>query len=490
MPGQTESFYSRLVRRNPESGFIDVRGLSQREQDIHFAMRVNGYSMLLEGYWQRDDNGASRTFRQLKPRQVVFFGPGGLDDIFHPQTNEQEGFTEEVFSQEQVLKTVRRLRDIDEDIAARVCLLFGATMRYLKNGLASKDRIKDAVAFCARMTYLGGKRSAEAIASAMAMYVFSGGNLSQNSNFDKSVFLMAEAIEEDSVLPIETRDLGLSQANRLISFLGKIGTVKSSEAVDIWPYENDFENFPTAGAEFHLPPNARKFDNFWERLAILNMSQFQQESYVQFSRNDREVIEIRMNPSIYPVTIGNWEYIRLLVPEINSAYFHVTINRNDQNFDDNREEDYKITRELRALGLLVYATAFNNKPRTVKEDELNFGQLYVGQTVRVKDGSYKYEGNWSGKDVGSKGQFSIYAGYADNLPYLAYYLSMALARPSILKSVRRHHISRVDSVEKALGTSEEQIKKVFKSIEGLIRANETLKKAAESGQQIIDLISP
>src|SRR6185312_7575726 len=96
------------------------------------------------------------------------------------------------------------------------------------------------------------------------------------------------------------RDLGLSQVARLRAYAKGCDT--NQPLPDLHELRERLNGFPTVGAEFHLPvePAIKPESTLWKRLALLNMSQYQTGSSIQFSRNDRDVLEIRMNPSDWP----------------------------------------------------------------------------------------------------------------------------------------------------------------------------------------------
>lgn len=265
---------------------------------------------------------------------------------------------------------------------------------------------------------------------------------------------------------------------------------ESANFPDTKEYEEALEGFPTVGAEFHFSKDApSKLPNFWQRLAILNMSQYQRDSYVQLSRNDRNVIEVRMNPSIYPITVANWNHLRLLLPELNQTFFTITFNRkNEGNFSWENTDDKALLDKLRTLGMLSYAAMFENVPASKKTEEINFGSIYLGQTVRILNGEYKSSGHW-GEGEGKHGQMGIYAGFGDNLPYLAYYPSMVLANPDILESIPRDLFS-VKTLNDALAVTSNDRKKAFIALQSRIAADERLNKAFKAGNKIIELLNP
>lgn len=216
------------------------------------------------------------------------------------------------------------------------------------------------------------------------------------------------------------------------------------------------------------------------------MSQYQPGSYVQFSRNDKGVIEIRMNPSIYPIAIANWNWIKeVLLPEINRAYFHVTINRPGQDFTWGN--DRILLDSLRALGMLDYAGEYSDVKEATRED-ISFGQVYLGQTVRLDDRGFLLSGNWGGEE-GEHGQLSVYSGFGKTFDALAYYLSMALMKPEILRPVREGLV-RSKTLYEALRFEPEKIRAIFSAIQAQIEDDEKLWYAFNAGNRIIQLLNP
>lgn len=488
-----EGLHSLAVRRLKldNSLFEASESLSQREKDFHFAMQCNGYFLLKSGEWWFDSDTTRPFVEEFKGQYVSFFGPNSYNPFFSCENVNHVLFID-AFSQIQTTGVIGKYRKIDEDQAARIAFLFGGMVRHLVYQNILAEKIRDAVKFAAGMTMLGERQSADAIASAMAMYIISGGSLDEDRYFTGTVYHMAEAVRRDPVVPLETKDLGLSQVARLRTFVHNIQAEKYPSLPDTAGYEAAFDEFPTVGAEFHFPSSAlREYPNFWQRLAILNMSQYQRGSYVQLSRNDRDVIEVRMNPSIYPITIANWKHIRFLLPELNQAFFTLTINRKNKtgDFSWSNNRDIVLLNNLRALGLLSYAGLFKNVPRMEKSEEIDFGTVYLGQTVKIHNGEYTFSGNWSG-GKGHWGQFAIYAGFGNNFPYLAYYLSMTLANPNILTSVRENLLPQIKTLKDALAVKPDDRRGIFSAIQSCVETDERLSKAFESGKRIVELLNP
>ena len=466
--------------------------LSQRTRDLNFAMQCNGWFFLNKGEWVHDTSAASLFTNAFNGPRIVFSGPNATDRLFSGTKGPDSGPDRLIpaFDQDPVADVIRKYRKIDENQASRISFIFGALVRYLSTNTIDCDqnrtRISEALAFVANMTKLGDAKSGEAIASAITMYVISGGSLSPDEHFIRNVYQMGEAVSEDPVVPIETRDLGLSQVARLRSHAAKMKLVENGMLPDIKNLEAVFDGFPTVGAEFHFPSESTStHPKFLQRLALLNMSQHQADSFVQFSRNDRGVIEVRMNPSIYPVTITNWHYMKSILPELNHAFFTFTINRSRLDFDWTMNED--LLEGLIKVGMLSYAGKFEGFSRAEKSEEINVGSRYLGQTVKLNDGQYEFTGNWGGGQ-GDFGQLGIYIGYGDNLPELAYYLSMALAEPDIIKNTSFPRNLR--SLHEALAIRPADGKGLFARLNNLIRANKRLLAASEAGAEMEALLAP
>lgn len=465
--------------------------LRPHAQNLHFAMQSNGYYLTREGKWIHRASMKTPFKEEFKGQNVSFFGPGG-GSFYSGHDVGSEQFTS-AFDQQSVTKAIAKYRSIDQDQAARIAFLLGGIVRHFSpEGVMpgqNREFINSAVDFVANMTKLGDTRSADALASAMAMYVVSGGPLDDDRHFVGNMYYMAEAIAEDPVKPTTTPDLGLSQVARLRAFETKI----QHQAVEPLPPVEDeaaFDAFPTVGAEFHLPiTSARKNPDIWKKLALLNMSQYQRGSYIQLSRNDRDVIEVRMNPSIYPITIANWSHMKQLVPELNRAFFWITLNRRGLGTDFSwNTNDVHVLNKLKALGMLSYATVYEDFPHAETHEEVDFGNIYLGQTVRFSNGNYHYTGGWSGGEDGV-GQLSMYTGFGDNLPYLAYYTSMTLADPHILDPIPHEFIHRARRIGDALNVRARDRKGFFAELRGQIRGNEMLRRADVAGERIMEELS-
>ncbi len=471
---------------------LDV-SLSEDQRNLHFAMFCNGY-IFKDNEWIFSPTISKLFVREeFTGQRVAFFGPNNVAP-FYSGINLNYNQFREAFNQPSVSNLMGKYRALDEGQAARIAFILGGLVRHIKTVPYPPDPIMQAVNFVSRMAMLGEEKSGDAIASAMAMYVISGGPLEEDNSFKGAVFNMSEAIRADPITPQKTIDLGLSQVARLRSFNERTQFQRSHPFPDITHLEESFKNFPTVGAEFHFPADVlQKSPNFWQRVAILNMSQYQRGSYIQLSRHEEGLIEMRMNPSIYPVTIANWNHMRLLFPELDSTYFTITTSRLSKNFDWTDDKDKSLINSLRAVGMLCYAGVFANIPTKGNQAEINFGSIYLGQTVRMADGKYKITGDWNGGS-GISGQLSIYAGFGDTLSNFAYYLSMSLANRSILdpfgRVYSRVRLSSIQTLNKALEVPPVVRRYVFEKLQSQIEQDKRLKQALGDGKEIIRALNP
>lgn len=469
--------------------------------NLQFAMQSNGFTRE-NGKWTLEPNVLHHM--STAAMRVSFFGPYAAARIpqnipyffpprypaFFSVTEASPDLFVDIFNQPSVIETVAKYRKLDPYQAERISYLLGGIIRHLSHEDVSRDEIDQRVGFAAQMTKMGEQKSGDAIAASLAMYVLEDVSLDEDREFPGWVYHMADAIREDLVIPQSTADLGLSQTARLRGFVDRVEGRIPRQLPDISDGQETFDGFPTVGAEFHLDPISALENKLWKRLSILNMSQYQPGSYIQLSRNDRGVLEVRMNPSVYPVTIANWNHMRHLIPELDQAFFTITLNRPSglQNFDWRNAGDAQLLRRLEALGMLSYAALFDNIPRQVGPEEINFGTSYLGQTVKIDSGEYEYSGVWDG-NKGNNGQLGMYVGFGKNLPYLAYYLSMGLARPDMLESIDQGSFSRVTHLRHALKMTPDQRKRVFSTVDSLISRDPRLNRASEAGLQIIDILT-
>lgn len=488
---ENRDLYSSVLRQFDKSGHSVSR--EDRSPDsirnFLFAMQCNGYAVSDDGERKFVSDAVNPFLSEFKGEKIAFSGPNSYSIFFSGRNVGWEKFYG-AFDQEIVKDTIGKYREIDEDQAARIAFLFGGIVRFLAEKNKSSYAIERAVELAARMAKMADEKSADAVASASAMYVIScDAQREVARGFFGDVYHMIEAIEDDPIIPYSTRDLGISQVARLRSFSNRaIYKKEPDEFPDIEKELEVFGNFPTVGAEFHLPSNAPElYKNFWERVAILNMSQYQKGSYIQLSRNDRDVIEIRMNPSVFPVAVADWNYMRFLLPELNHAYFTVTVNRPDKNFNWD-DADRPLLNRLRALGLLTYSGIFSSIPRQESSEEIDFGAVYLGQTVKMKAGDYTFDGLWAGGE-GSHGQMGLYVGYGNTFPQHAYFLSMALKEPHILDEAR-NVLNNVRTLTHALQVSTSERSSMFHSVQRAIEQDERLGAIHEAGIQIANRLDP
>lgn len=466
-----ERLYSTLLKRFSAPAATEAL---VRQSDLAFVLTCNGYD---QGAGQFNQQ-ALETFKdEFKGQRTAFFGPNSPDKFYSTKLDVGFRFFENILDQAPVLKAINKYRSLDENQAARIAFVLGGVARHLVNSKSTKE----AVGFVAKMATVGDRKSGESIVAAMAMYVISGGSFETGNDFVGEVFEMGEAISADKIVPLDTKDLGLSQVARLRS-------AWNQEMPDLSQELEAFYDFPTVGAEFHFPKDAPdKYPNFWQRLAILNMSQYQRGSYIQFSRNDKGVIEVRMNPSIYPVAVANWNHIRMRLPELNHAFFTITLNRDEKDFSWD-SEDKPLLNKLRATGMLIYAGIYENIPPTVQPAEINFGDVYLGQTVKMTEGKYRFTGNWGGDKEGKYGQLAIYTGFGKNFPHLAYYLSMALANPDIFPGGL--FSDGPLNLQAALEAGKTFREVYFGMMRRNIKADPRLSAASEAGQDILEKLNP
>lgn len=455
-------------------------------QDIRFGMNCNGYHFE-NGDWKFYQGSTDLLTEEFEGQGISYFGPSQYDSFFSERNIHPREFIR-AFDQPEVGRLIGRYRRTDQDLASRLSFILGGIIRHLNYKTAKHEDIAKSVGFAAKMSLIGSEKSADAIASSMAMYIISGGSIYDDNNFAKRVYRMSEAIDLDPVEPKWTKDLGLSQVARLRGYSALLNSGTPEDLPDISQSTRSFRGFPTVGAEFHFPVDIVDSDpNLWKRLAILNMSQYQRGSFIQMSRNDRGVIEVRMNPSTYPIATANWNWLRRLIPELSRSYFWITLNRPQQDFSWEGSDDTLIEK-LRGVGLLNYVGIFEDVPAKQARGEINFGQLYLGQTVRLRHGEWEFSGAWSGT-TRDHGQLSIYAGFGETFHTLAYNLSMALANPDILKSVKVD-LASIQDLHHAFSIDKARRRLVFTTLQNQIERNERLGIALREGEIIIKMLSP
>ncbi len=463
---------------------------SDEEKNFRFVMGSNGFFSSDGTEWKFNPKLWEKI--DVPPSLLGVFTRSNPPEVFPNRlfTSDAEAYG---LREKSVLDIIGRYREIDEAAAKRIGFLLGRINIPLRS-INDKKTAKAATEFAARMINLGRRKSGEAIASTIVVYLLSKTSFEQDTDFERNVSNMAEIMEEDQNIPWETEDLGISQAIRLQRFIRKIHKSENQKEIsdnDILENLEAFYEFPTIGAEFHIPVDTQTDTKmFWQKLAILNMSQYQKESSIPLSRNEDGIIEVRMNPSVYPVAIATWNLMKLILPEINKSYFSITINRKDLNFSPvDYFPDKKLIELLHTLGSLGYAALFQNIPRLPASpndpNELRFGRKYLGQTVRVDEGKYSLTGN-----LQEKGQLSIYTGFGNLFPELAYYLSMGMAEPELLEAITEMNAGKTILPSDAVRMKEEDIRSVFEIMESNIQENSRLRKASIDGEKIIAQLRP
>lgn len=463
-----------------------TRDLSHQEKD---ATQNSAYRLLLasnaitrdqEGRYSMQPLQLAALGRDFSATKIAFSGPGGEPEFFTSNAPSVDTYIR-TLGQKSIIETIARIKKKDIDQAARISFLLGGVVRHFC-GTMSSDDIAQRVKYEADMIALGEPKSYEAIATASAMLLMSDTKIPQSSWFPEDVQSMSHAIAIDPIVPRATMDLGLSQATRLQIYF-RSRTEEAPEPSNIEQYRDSVKDLPTVGAEFHLSEHTLQ-SGFWERVALLNMSQYQRDSSIQFSRTDRDVIEIRMNPSVAPVAVADYNHMTLLVPEIRNAYFTTTLNKDSDYFSWKDPETNTLLKNIHALGLLGYASFFENVPSSANA-EIPLGEIYLGQTVKCQDGEYSFTGYWNGGQ-GEKGQIGVYSGHGSTFPFFSYYLSMALANPRVFEKIG--DISGIDTMEKAFSVSPDSRKWTFQQISNFVMEDATLRKAHEAGTKIVDVL--
>ncbi len=448
-----------------------------------FGMKSNGYFQNTYGEWRFDETLYKRITADKKGQYISFLGPGSFSLL---GLNRSPKSFVEGLSQESFTSAIRRLKDNDEKTANNVAFSIGNVIRF-SSKVSTPINTTEAIEYVSQKVNLADLASVEAITDAMVMYALSGGKLHNDNAFKEHLFHMSEAVSEDPIQPKTTEELGLSQVSRIHTFLRTTHNENIEQFPNIDNELEAFSNFPTVGAEFHFPlETANERPNFWQRLALLNMSQYQKGSYIQLSRNDRDVIEVRMNPSVFPVTIANWNHMRQILPEINKSYFTVTYNNKDpkKDFKWENQSDESLLKKLSVLGYLCYADVFESIPQQEKREEINFGTVYLGQTVRKTDKGFEYTGHWTGNEQ-SNGQFAIYSGFGENFINLAYYPAMAMAKPSIITPEIYEDMRKVYNIKNALDLGKEKRTSILTAINENIQNDEELSAAHEAAYSIL-----
>lgn len=392
-------------------------------------------------------------------------------------------------------RPIRRIIDNlgEEDVQARVEYLVGGTANHLLinklfYGGRETDYPSQAINFMIRMIEVGqnNPNSAEAIAAAMTKYITMGGIVNEDPKFKQDVSIMAEAISADPILPWETADLGLSQALRLRHFTRQV-QVPNSKAADhaldprlVESFREALKSYPTVGGEFHFPPTDTIDQSLLRRLVILNMSQYHPKSSIPFSKLDDDVPEIRMNPSTYPIATATWQMMSILFPELNRSYFNISFGKRVGEFDWTNAGSGV---SLRTLGSLCYAANYKSIFETEYPGSAHFGEIWLGQTEKVKEGIFSLRGN----AMEHRGQMNFYTGFGRIYPELAYYLSLGVKEPQIRQLLgQMGDLNPRDAVEQL---NEEKIETIFDQINSLIRQDPKLVEDAQLGQTMTAVLT-
>ena len=201
------------------------------------------------------------------------------------------------------------------------------------------------------------------------------------------------------------------------------------------------------------------------------------------------VIEVRMNPSVLPVTIANWMHIKKILPELSNTYYTLTLNRQEQNdFSWEDPNDVALLPKLKGLGLMAYAATMKNVFEEESSGDFSFGEMYLGQTVRKIDDEYDYTGLWGGNQ-GKHGQLAIYSGFGDNFPLLAYYLAMSATQPEILDRYS-DLLSNLNRPSDALAQSRITRRKIFSYLHNRIASDTNLSRLKDAFDTIVTTLKP
>ena len=183
---------------------------------------------------------------------------------------------------------------------------------------------------------------------------------------EKAVYDMSESIMHDPVTTVSIEELGLSQAHRLYRFLNSSGK-RPCVSLD------ELKGLPVIGAEFHLRKEAV---GIHEKLLTLNMAQYQNGCPIPLSEEEAGLagveedilVEVRMNPSYYPITVANWELMRKIIP-IDDSYFFMSITPPPKNT--------RQIKQLQSLANIIYADRYE----TIEKDPLSLLSNFVQKHV-------------------------------------------------------------------------------------------------------------
>ncbi|MDP3987437.1 MAG: hypothetical protein Q8P81_04400 [Nanoarchaeota archaeon] len=365
---------------------------------------------------------------------------------------------------------------------------------------------------------------------------------------EEDVYHMSDAILADPIKPENTPDLGLSQAHRLHHFLSQ-QKGETPETPDLSGHmaELDELGVPIVGAEFHLSED-QEIKGLERNLFVLNMAQYQPCSKIPMSKDDEGLMEVRMNPSYFPVTIANWELMKNLLPLDETSFFLpiTPVPKSNRELNDIKSllnivyaSHYEVEAERRftpsqktleriliglvgagaggavsiitglvvgvdtppnhmftsgwtalfasmtGTAILAHTTRINGEPA--------IGEHYFGLTQTLKNGEYTLHNIL--RDVNGrvpsadqhKYQLNLYPGYGKVFPEQAYYASMAYTAPEILDTVRKR--TGTVGLKKASEMKPEKMRSILDEVNDQILENPTSRRATEIGQEIRDAFS-
>lgn len=373
--------------------------------DEAFMKKANGYYQNGSGLWSYD----GKTNLEY-PKDLMRLSLGTL-----PHRDEELA----ALTGEKILRSATRFRGIDEDLAIRFCQRIGYALRCFQPG--ESESVASAMSQLANMAT---PSSMEAVLASGIQYFSQTRDFELSDEFKGNVFGMADAIDQDWTSYTKTADIGLSQVRRARAFLGYGNNYQSQDQVLGNSY---LDAWPTIGAEFHLSPEGPFNETFWQRVALWNMTQYQDNSSIPFSALYQGSVEIRMNPSIYPLAIVNWTLLNDILPEVSKSTYFMTLCPSEGNFRSKDKSTTTALRELTNLARLCYLLEYETSPEQGPGGDVDFGDTHISQTVQLINGSLQLVGNFN-----EYGQLAFYTGIRDNFPTLAYYLSMGHIAPELL----------------------------------------------------------
>src|SRR3989304_4320043 len=213
------------------------------QPDLNFALSSNGFSKF-DGKIFFDPNYFDILKSRFASQKVSFFGPVAYKPAFFDPGDSDSELFESILGQDSVLETIAKYRVIDHDQAKIIAFMLGGIIRDSSSKHYSPEQIRAGVDFASRMIRLGENISGEAIASAVSMYLISGGEIDTDKSFSGWIYHMAEAIKDNPISPTDTKDLGNSQGARLRGFKNRLESEDPSQFPDISYSLEAFEGFP------------------------------------------------------------------------------------------------------------------------------------------------------------------------------------------------------------------------------------------------------